>query len=65
MPLFITYVSYSHSGVKGLVDKPTDRSGAVKAAIEKQQAASLQHYITRQAQTTPCSFPSSLMDRMR
>ena len=35
MPLFITYVSYSHSGVKGLVDKPTDRSGAVKAAIEK------------------------------
>ena len=35
MPLFITYVSYSHSGVKGLVDKPSDRSGAVKTAIEK------------------------------
>jgi uncharacterized protein with GYD domain len=35
MPLFITYVSYSHSGVKGFVDKPADRSGAVKAAIEK------------------------------
>ena len=30
MPLFITYVSYSHSGVKGLVDKPSDRSGTVK-----------------------------------
>src|SRR5947208_1884801 len=29
MPLFITYASYSHSGVKGLVNKPSDRSGAV------------------------------------
>ncbi len=35
MPLFITYASYSHSGVKGLVDKPEDRSGAIKAVIEK------------------------------
>src|SRR5712664_2355377 len=35
MPLFITYASYSHSGVKGLVNKPEDRSGAVKALIEK------------------------------
>ena len=35
MPLFITYASYSHSGVKGLVNKPSDRSGAVKALIEK------------------------------
>jgi len=35
MPLFITYASYSHSGVKGLVNKPEDRSAAVKAVIEK------------------------------
>ena len=35
MPLFITYASYSHSGVKGLVDKPADRSGPVKAILEK------------------------------
>jgi uncharacterized protein with GYD domain len=35
MPLFITYASYSHSGVRGLVNKPEDRSGAVKAVIEK------------------------------
>jgi uncharacterized protein with GYD domain len=35
MPLFITYASYSHSGVKGLVNKPEDRSGAIKALIEK------------------------------
>jgi len=33
--LFITYASYSHSGVKGLVNKPSDRSVAVKALIEK------------------------------
>jgi uncharacterized protein with GYD domain len=35
MPLFITYASYSHSGVKGLVNKPSDRSGPVKALVEK------------------------------
>jgi uncharacterized protein with GYD domain len=35
MPLFISYASYSHSGVKGLVDKPADRSAAVKAVLEK------------------------------
>jgi hypothetical protein len=44
MPLFITYASYSHSGVKGLVNKPEDRSGAVKALIEK-RAARLWPYI--------------------
>ena len=35
MPLFITYASYSHSGVKGLVNKPSDRSETVRALIEK------------------------------
>src|SRR6266404_1443139 len=35
MSLFITYASYSHSGVKGLVNKPEDRSETVKALIEK------------------------------
>lgn len=35
MPLFITYASYSHAGVKGLVDKPADRSVPVKAMLEK------------------------------
>ena len=35
MPLFITYASYSHSGVKGIVNKPSDRSGPVKALVEK------------------------------
>jgi uncharacterized protein with GYD domain len=35
MPLFITYASYSQSGAKGLIDKPADRSGVIKALIEK------------------------------
>lgn len=35
MALFITYASYSHSGVRGLVNKPADRSEAVRALIEK------------------------------
>src|SRR5258708_19698738 len=38
MPLFITYASYSHSGVKGLVNKPEDRSRAVKPLIDKTRA---------------------------
>ena len=35
MPLFITYASYSHSGIKGLVDKPSDRSETIKGLVEK------------------------------
>jgi len=33
MPMYITYAKYSHSGVKGMIDKPTDRTGAIKALI--------------------------------
>ena len=35
MPLFITYVSYSNAGVKGLVEKPSDRSEVVNKLVEK------------------------------
>jgi uncharacterized protein with GYD domain len=35
MPLFITYASYSNSGVKGLIDKPSDRSEAIEGLIKK------------------------------
>jgi uncharacterized protein with GYD domain len=35
MPLFISYVSYSQSGIKGMVDKPTDRTAAIGALVEK------------------------------
>ncbi|MGA3309828.1 MAG: GYD domain-containing protein [Xanthobacteraceae bacterium] len=46
MPLFITYVSYSHSGVKGMVDKPSDRSGVLKALVEKAGGKFIAMYFT-------------------
>jgi uncharacterized protein with GYD domain len=35
MPLFITYASYSHSGAKGMIEKPSDRSQVIKGLVEK------------------------------
>jgi uncharacterized protein with GYD domain len=46
MPLFITYASYSPSGAKGLVDKPSDRSAVIKALIEKAGAKYIAMYFT-------------------
>lgn len=46
MPMFITYASYSHSGIKGLVDKPSDRSGTIKALIEKAGGKLIALYMT-------------------
>ena len=46
MPLFITYASYSHSGVKGMVDKPSDRSGVIKALVEKAGGKFIAMYFT-------------------
>ncbi len=46
MPLFITYASYSHSGVKGIVDKPSDRSGVIKALVEKAGGKFIAMYFT-------------------
>ena len=46
MPLFITYASYSHSGVKGMVDKPADRSGVIKALVEKAGGKFVAMYFT-------------------
>ena len=46
MPLFITYASYSHSGAKGLVDKPSDRSGVIKALVEKAGGKFIALYFT-------------------
>ncbi len=57
MPLFITYASYSHSGVKGLVDKPEDRSVPVKAMLEK-AAANWSRCIIQQARTSLCWCPN-------
>jgi uncharacterized protein with GYD domain len=46
MPLFITYASYSHSGVKGIVDKPSDRSSVIKALVEKAGGKFIAMYFT-------------------
>jgi uncharacterized protein with GYD domain len=46
MPLFITYASYFHSGVKGIVDKPSDRSSVIKALVEKAGGKFIAMYFT-------------------
>ena len=46
MPLFITYASYSHSGVKGMVDKPSDRTAVIKALVEKAGGKFVAMYFT-------------------
>lgn len=35
MALFITYASYSQSGVQGLLKKPEDRTGALQKLLDK------------------------------
>jgi uncharacterized protein with GYD domain len=46
MPLFITYASYSHSGVKGMIGKPSDRSAVIKALVEKAGGKFIAMYFT-------------------
>ena len=46
MPTFITYASYSHSGVKGIINKPEDRSTAVGKLIEKSGGKMIAFYNT-------------------
>jgi uncharacterized protein with GYD domain len=46
MPLFITYASYSNAGIKGLVDKPADRTDAIRAVVEKAGGKLLAAYMT-------------------
>jgi uncharacterized protein with GYD domain len=35
MPLFITYASYSNTGIKGIIDKPIDRTEPIRTLVEK------------------------------
>jgi uncharacterized protein with GYD domain len=46
MPTFITYASYSPTGVKGLIAKPEDRSAIVGKLIEKAGAKMIAFYNT-------------------
>lgn len=46
MPLFITYASYSQSGVKGMLENPSDRAEAVGSLLEKAGAKLVACYMT-------------------
>ncbi|MGV6805642.1 MAG: GYD domain-containing protein [Ruegeria sp.] len=46
MPVFITYASYSHAGVKGMLKKPENRTGPVQALLEKVGGKLLAFYVT-------------------
>ena len=46
MPTFITYASYSQAGIKGMVDKPTDRTEAIKTLVEKAGGKLVTAYMT-------------------
>jgi|SRR5215813_9134460 uncharacterized protein with GYD domain len=46
MPTFITYASYSNAGIKGIVDKPTDRSEAIRPVVEKLGGKLVAAYMT-------------------
>lgn len=46
MPLFITYVSYSNAGIKGIMDKPIDRTEPVRAVVERAGGKLIAAYMT-------------------
>src|SRR5258708_25583055 len=46
MPTLITYASYSQAGIKGIVDKPTDRTEAIKTLVEKAGGKLVTAYMT-------------------
>src|SRR6478752_358504 len=46
MPTFITYPSYSQAGIKGIVDKPTDCTEAIKTLVEKAGGKPVTAYMT-------------------
>jgi uncharacterized protein with GYD domain len=46
MPTFITYASYSHAGIKGLVSEPEDRTEAIKGLIERAGGKLIAAYVT-------------------
>ena len=46
MAIFITQGNYSQQAIKGMVDNPEDRQGAVAALMESVGAKLLQYYVT-------------------
>ena len=46
MPLFITYAWYSNTGIKGIIDKPIDRTEAIRTLAEKAGGRLIAAYMT-------------------
>ena len=46
MAIFITQGNYSESAIKGMVDNPEDRMGAVTGLMESVGAKLVQYYVT-------------------
>ena len=46
MPLFITYASYSNTGIKGIIDKPIDRTEPIRTLVEKAGGKLVAAYMT-------------------
>ena len=46
MPLFITYASYSNAGIKGIIDKPIDRTEPIRTLVEKAGGKLIAAYMT-------------------
>jgi uncharacterized protein with GYD domain len=46
MGIFITQGNYTQQAIKGMVDNPEDREGAVAALMESVGAKLLQYYVT-------------------
>lgn len=46
MALFITYASYSQSGVQGIIANPDDRATAIQALLDKVDAKLVALYMT-------------------
>lgn len=46
MPLFITYASYSQSGIQGMISKPSDRGAAIQAMLDNVGAKIVGLYMT-------------------
>lgn len=46
MPLFITYATYSQAGIKGMLRKPSDRTGPIKELLKKVGGKLVAFYMT-------------------
>ncbi len=46
MPIFITYASYSQTGIRGMLKKPENRTGPVQALLDKVGGKLLAFYMT-------------------